>query len=88
MRKRVSVKSSLVGSSDIRRIHAAKACREFNHSCFMAKGSHYRTVEVTGEAKFDVPVEDDKFITVRVKGKNVKFTFEEHRILKAMGFIK
>ena len=42
MRKRVSVKSSLVGSSDVRRIHAAKAVREYNHKAFMAVGTQVK----------------------------------------------
>lgn len=86
-RKRIKVKGSLVGSSDIKRIPATEVCRESNHKAFMAKGEHYKTVEVTGEVKYDMPVNEKKFITVRVKGKNIQFTFEEHRILKLMKFI-
>ena len=41
-RKRISVKSSLVGSSDVRRIHAAKAVREYNHKAFMAVGTQVK----------------------------------------------
>ena len=41
-RKRISVKGSLVGSSDVRRIHAAKAVREYNHKAFMAVGTQVK----------------------------------------------
>ena len=41
-RKRISVKSSLVGSSDVRRIHAAKAVREYNHKAFLAVGTQVK----------------------------------------------
>ena len=86
-RERIKVKSSLVTSSDKGRIHAAQACREYNHKTFMAKGEHFKTVEVSGEVKFDVPKTEDSYITVTVKGKKIRFTLEEHRILKLMKFI-
>ena len=41
-RKRILVKSSLVGSSDVRRIHAAKAVREYNHKTFLAVGTQVK----------------------------------------------
>ena len=41
-RNRIKVKSSLVGSSDVRRIHAAKAVREYNHKTFLAVGTQVK----------------------------------------------
>ena len=42
MRERIKVKSNLVGSSDNKRIHAAKAVREYNHKAFMAVGTQVK----------------------------------------------
>ena len=60
---------------------------EENHYTFLAKGEHFRTVEISGEVKFDIPKDDNTFVTVSVKGKLMRFTIEEHRILKLMKFI-
>ena len=41
-RKRIKVSSSLVGSSDVRRIHQAEIIREYNHKTFMAVGTQVK----------------------------------------------
>lgn len=55
---------------------------------FNKPGYHFKEVKVSGELSFDLPKDDKTFVTIRVKGKNIQFSFEEHRILKLLGFIK
>ena len=41
-RNRIKVKSGLVTSSDKTRIHAAQACREYNHKALLAVGTQVK----------------------------------------------
>lgn len=51
------------------------------------RGSHYRDFTVSGTIEFDRPKDDSSFETIRIEGHRMKFTVEEHRILKLMGFV-